>query len=348
MRFSSWVRPPAYGNSKPFTGMQGIQPGQIVVDAGTLAPLLFQEMVDIANTGATWIRMNFRLGAAYSSWTPQVLALYDQAVTMALSLNLDIVGLLSNEFWPGIQTDWCANNNEQLAGSGDNTYIQNFAAASGTVAAHFYPRIRDWEIWNEPDNWATNPSDAIYTGNSFIYPSNFCWLLWRVAQNIRPVGGFDRLNIITGGLFVNDLGATIGNFSYTYFIPNFLNYGIANIPGFIKSFDAIGEHIYINQGNATSGANIQAACDNIRNVYVPIIGGSYKTWITEIGWTTGSVTQAIQAGNLQTAYQTLQSLPYVVHSFWFKIFDDAGGFGLYDVNNNAKLSYLSYKAFANF
>src|SRR5258708_27838993 len=92
--------------------------------------------------GAGWVRINFRLGACFSDWitptttcentayAPTATAIYDRIVSTALNDHLAVLGLLSNESWPGSQTEWTASNSENIGGHGPNSDIQSFSAAA--------------------------------------------------------------------------------------------------------------------------------------------------------------------------------------------------------------------------
>ena len=124
-------------------GDQGLQGGWAIDDGGNAvfahsvavqAPLMRQ-------AGAGWARINFRLGACYADWTSvgcngrTALQAYDEVVGRARGQGLQILGLLSNESWPGSQAEWIANNAEVAGGNGDNAYIWAFASgAAGQVA----------------------------------------------------------------------------------------------------------------------------------------------------------------------------------------------------------------------
>jgi PKD repeat protein len=66
---------------------------------------------------------------------------------------------------------------------------------------HFADTIHTWEIWNEPNAYTSYSEQAGYTGSSFIYPSNFAWLL---AQ-VYPICDASGVQCISGGLFGHDL-----------------------------------------------------------------------------------------------------------------------------------------------
>src|SRR4051794_18354402 len=179
-------------------GKQGLQGGWAIDDLGRVnfVHSVSQQLPLMQQAGAGVVRLNFRLGACFSDWTSigcatadqprTALGLYDQVVDMATQRNLKVIGLISNESWHGTQAQWTANNSENAGGSGDNAYLRAFATtAAGVLAQHFAGRITSWEIWNEPNAWSDNPSPGVFTGSSFMYPSNFAWLLKRSYSAIK-------------------------------------------------------------------------------------------------------------------------------------------------------------------
>ena len=117
-------------------GNQGLQDGW-AIDNGAIdndGNVLFTHEVaaKIAEAGAGWVRINFRLGA-FKDWTEtgtfghSALSLYDEVVANARANHLKVLGLLCNEAWPGVQSDWQANNAERDRGTGDNAYLSNFS-----------------------------------------------------------------------------------------------------------------------------------------------------------------------------------------------------------------------------
>src|SRR3954451_3417772 len=90
------------------SGPHGTQPGWAIDDSGNV--LITDAVADrMAQSGAGWIRINFRRGP-YPSDTSQFYAAYDTIVNRLRSRGLQIVGLMSNESWaaPGGQNDWIA------------------------------------------------------------------------------------------------------------------------------------------------------------------------------------------------------------------------------------------------
>src|SRR5260370_11753712 len=213
--------------------MPGIQGGYYLNEQGDTNTAQLMLMKD---AGATHVRIGFRLGAHYQDWTTpgsdgiNALNKYDFIMDVAEGLGLTVLGNINNESWPGQQLDWEQNS----LGDGNNNYMTALAVNAELLMNHFQGRIWTWEIWNEPDAWTISPG----RGGSFIYPSNFVALL-RNIRTITPHG----ITLVSGGLFVNDLGSTV--YSAEYMDQVF------SILGDERPFDMVGIHIYIRDSSQT-------------------------------------------------------------------------------------------------
>jgi hypothetical protein len=329
----------------------------------------------MADAGAAWVRINFRLGAS-PSWTEPApcgkpaLELYDAVVDNARAEGLQVLGLLSNESWPGDQDDWQANRAEWgPGGSGDNAYLADFATkAAGELMIHFAGRVDAWEVWNEPNAYSYYNEWEGYRGSTFIYPSNFAWLLRRVNE-ARSAAGVSGTPLISGGVFGHDLTAaltpTLAGVETKRGDPQTPGYaaprGVARPAappsadaavldsgaeylratydqgialagwGDLEAYplDGLGQHLYVDQGATTSAAKITAYLEAVRAVPLEHPGATPPpTWITEVGWATNNVSYETQAANLRTAYDTFEATGYVAVPFWFQLRDIEGA-GLY-------------------
>src|SRR3990172_4002396 len=211
---TSAAKPPP----KPPAGPQGLQPGAPMWNNGEI---LFTDAVaaKIAASGAGWVRLNFRLGPNFANWTDtnafgySALSRYDTIIDHALNNNLKVLGLLSNEAWntttppPG---EWQANNAEVAGGNGDNPYIQGFeTGAARVLIPHFAGKIDNWQVWNEPNASLT-----------WVYPSNFAWLLRRVYVAAKE-SGVPNLTIVSEiGKIDNGGGGNEPNASLTWVYPS--------------------------------------------------------------------------------------------------------------------------------
>jgi len=371
---------------KLLLGNQGLQGGWAIDNQGhvNFVHSLTQQLPLIEEAGAGAVRVNFRLGECFSNWTAvgcanadeprTALGLYDQVVNAALQRNLKVVGLISNESWHGTQAEWTASNAENAGGSGDNAYIRSFATnAAGVLASHFAGRVTTWEVWNEPNAYSESPSPGVYTGSSFMYPSNFAWLLKRSYAAIKTHQPGTSSTVVSGGLFGHDIGGAsvvVTNPEGTrqritkrgtvemekQLSPQALDKPLAsgptctsNVPsradylcstyrmgqtkaGWKKAaypMDAIGQHLYIDQGGITTSSKLTIYLQDVRKAYVAFEGASTpkKTQITEFGWVANPDSQyyAAEAGNqaqnVKTAYTTFKSTSFVTRADYFVVQD---------------------------
>ena len=314
---------------RPKPGPQGLQPGAPMGDNGEI---FFTNAVaaKIAEAGAGWVRLNFRLGPNFSDWTDttnlsfSALSRYDTIIDNALNNDLQVLGLLSNEAWntPNVPDDWQANNAEVAGGNGDNTFIQNFdTQAARVLIPHFAGKIDHWQAWNEPNASLT-----------FMYPSNWAWLLGRVYVAAQESGVPD-LTIVSGGLLSthsqDSTELTSANTGADYLRDTYdqgqTNADWETIKSTYGSYplDVIGQHLYIDQWGRTTADRVEQAVDFVREAYVAAEGGSTEktTHVTEMGWATNMVNERVQASNLRTAYTQLKKLAYTPRSYWFFLQD---------------------------
>jgi aryl-phospho-beta-D-glucosidase BglC (GH1 family) len=337
-------------------GNQGLQGGWAVDNKGGISFIhsLTSQYGWFQQAGAGWVRINFRLGSCFTNWTSlgcngkTALATYDQVVQNALDSKLHILGLLSNESWPGKQADWTAGNAENTGGNGDNPYIDSFARqAAGILAAHFSSNVSQWEVWNEPNAWTSSPTPGTFTGGSFIYPSNFAWLLTRCYQAVKAANA--TATVISGGLLSQDTDSGSAYLSSTYDMG-------AKDAGWIAGatpFDGVGQHLYIDPSSTTSANTVSAPLETLRRTYLAYEGTRTNklTYVTEVGWSTASVSAAVQALNLQTAYTTFQKTRYIGRAYWLSVQDvpEAGLFyGLVDTNGVQKPAFAAYQQYATY
>jgi hypothetical protein len=335
-------------------GNQGLQYGAVIDNVGHI--LLQDEALRLmAQAGAGWVKINFRLGG-FKNWTEtttfgySALSLYDQIIANALNRKLKVLGELSNEAWNGLDTHWQGNNAETVVGgNGDNQYIRDFSQYAAVVLAkHYAGQIDVWEVWNEPSQSAT-----------YMYPSNFAQLLAQVytktkvagVTNVRFVsGGITALQDSSGNITADSVGASYLRQVYS---QGKVLAGWETIRSQYGSYplDTVGQHIYLDGFGRTSSANIGTALQLLRNAYVASEGGSTtkKTVITEFGWATNNVSEQVQASNLQTAYTTYKQTAYVERAYWFFTRDEPTPrlyFGLLRANSSQKPAWKSYQTYA--
>lgn len=337
-------------------GTQGLQPGAPIDNSGNIN-FTDQTADQIAQTGAGWVKFNFRLGLCYQDWTTvgcngvTALQQYDKIVDSALAKGLKVFGLISNESWPGGREDWDANNAEAAGGNGDNTYVQNYSKqAAILLAQHYAGKISMWELWNEPNLEGT-----------YFYPSNFAWLLSHVYTDAKAAG-LTGVQFISGGITCqqdssNNITSASSGADY---LTNTYKQG-KNLAGWdtIKTnygsypLDGIGEHIYIDGSTRTNSGRVKSCLNLIYKSYTAYEGSNTpkQVYITEFGWETDLVSEKIQATNLQTSYVVFKKTPYVKTAYWFFLQDETWSqlyYGLLRPDSSKKPSWTSYQTYANY
>lgn len=331
-------------------GVQGLEFGQVIDDSGQLR--FTDEYAElIAQTGAGWVHINFRLGG-FQDWTEtstfgySALSLYDEVVATADRHGLEVVGLLSNESWHGHLPNWQAGNAEAGQGRGDNGYIQGFATDAAVVlASHFAGRVDYWEIWNEPNAAAT-----------YLYPSNFAWLLTRVYTEVRAAG-IPSARIISGAVTSMQAGngTTTGDSTGADYLSATYAAGKEHaawedIRAVLGTYplDAVGQHIYVDGYRQTDRSTVRSALQQVRDAYVAGENGdgSKMTIVTEMGWASDNVSERVQADNLQLAFAEIVETPYVQTASWFFLRDSPAsglGFGLLRADGTEKPAWGGYQ-----
>lgn len=330
----------------------GIQGGQPISDSGTI--LLTGSVIDrIVASGATIIRVNFRLGP-YSQDTSQFYSTYDTIVNSLRSKGLQVVGLMSNESWKGSQTDWTANNWEHTGKDGNNTYIDQFCYAFVRMAKHWEGKIQYWEIWNEPNAYSTSSSPGVYQGSTYLYPSNFAAMLTQCHSQVHYYNHIN-VQIISGGLFghtINGYNTSSSGADYldsTYYTGTQYTGKFSWAKAAYGSYplDAIGEHLYVDQNGSLNTSGLNSYIDAVHAVITKWEGANTtkKTWITEFGWTTKAVSEAVQSGNLSSAWNILKKKSYIAQSLWFQLDDNPPSqlyFGIYRTDGSKKPSWTTF------
>jgi Glycosyl hydrolase family 10 len=336
-------------------GNQGLQYGAVIDDSGHI--LLQDESLQLmAQAGAGWIKINFRLGG-FANWTEtttfgySAISLYDQIVANARSRNLKVLGELSNESWHGTEPQWQENSAESVGGNGNNQYIQQFAQNAAVVLTqHYAGQIDEWEVWNEPSQ-----------PNTYMHPSNFAQLLAQVytktkatgATSVRFVsGGITSFQDPNGNITLETSGA---DYLRQVYVQGQQLAGWKTIRTQYGSYplDMIGQHIYLDGTVGDLSTNIRTALQLLHDAYVDGEGGNTtkQTIITESGWATGSISEGIHANCIQTAYTTFKMITYIRQAYWFFLRDESAPglyFGLLRADSSQKPAWDAYHTYANY
>lgn len=327
----------------------------------TLAAQLSQ-----AETG--WVRVEMSLVKGHTNWDSTMFGYYDTVVSNATGAGLQVLMLIDGGSWPGAQSDWCSNNfeNHPLT-NGDNPYIENYAInAVLPLVQHYHNKVKFYELWNEPNCWTSNPSNGVYTGATFVYPSNFGWLLARSWEAVHGTGQINDVTLFSGGLFGLDIygqsysAAGAQYLDDTYSTGTNVNKGgsFAHTKSQYNAYplDGVGEHLYLTPGSQVTSNEFRQYEDWVHQALTKYegTGSPKKTLITEFGWQTtnsgnsSGVSQAIQDTNLAIAFQTIQATPYVRGAIWFQWADNPAGSLWYGVVDSSGLPKSSYSDFQRY
>ncbi|MDR3458277.1 MAG: hypothetical protein P4N60_12580 [Verrucomicrobiae bacterium] len=313
-----------------------------------------------------WVRVEMALVKGHTNWDATMLGYYDIVVNNAHNAGLQVLMLIDGGSWPGSQSDWCANNSENNPGfNGDNAYVENYATnAVVPLVQHFHDRVKLFELWNEPNCWTVNPSSGVYTGATFVYPSNFGWLLTRSWEAVHQTYHLNDVTLFSGGLFGLSAFGTSYSSAGGQYLDDTYNTGTNLVKGgsfaHTKSaynaypLDGIGQHVYITQGGVVSSNTFRQYEDWVHQALTKYEGTSSpkKTFITEFGWQTtnninsNGVSTVVQDTNLVTAFNAIRATPYVQTVIWFSWQDNTAGalwYGVLDAAGNAKLSYPDFQ-----
>jgi hypothetical protein len=266
-------------------GDQGLQGGWAVDDAGNVVFVhsVADQLPLMRQAGAGWVRINFRLGGCFTDWTTPgcngrtALQVYDEVVGRARAEGLQVLGLLSNESWPDGQSAWIANNAETAGGNGDNGYVQAFASrAAGPLAQRFAGQIGWWEVWNEPNAWTERDGAGNPRGGTFLYPSNYAWMLKRAQAAIKAARP-DAV-VVAGGLLAHDQGGA------TFFVrPDAQSGGAPRIE--VRHGERVGER---RSAHTAGIAYASAACQESRPSGAAYLCDVYTMGQGEAGWSRGA------------------------------------------------------------
>ena len=273
----------------------------------------------LVEAGVQITRFDIRLGG-HADWDSAILGHYQAVVSQLKAAHIDVIGLLGAGIVAGAQQkDWNANAAEQGSTQLDNTFLADYASNASIIAGELQD-ITLWELWNEPNQWDAFPDPhggPDQPGGSYIFPSLYARLLRRTYPLIKqlPNGG----TVITGGVYGHD-GAPNASSGHDY-LQSVLQY-LHQLPlaGDPLPFDAVGQHLYLNQGAGAQAQHLAGYLDLIGS-----LAGGRSIYVTEAGWRTGpgGVTVDQQAGNLAMLFQACGvSDQTVAATCWFELYDN--------------------------
>src|SRR5262249_48072316 len=147
-----------------------------------------------------------------------------------------------------------------------------------------------------------------HAGGYYILPQVFAKLLSQTFVQAHSTITSKNLHLITGGLLAHNIN---GSFSAgTAYAEEVFQKGpwdwMKAHYGRRYPWDGFGYHIYIDQGSTTTSQHILQYIDAIQAMKVKY-SDSTPLWITEYGWSTNSVSEDVQAKNVETALGVFES-----------------------------------------
>lgn len=284
-------------------------------------------------------RLDLHLGSR-ASWDSTIIANYTTVINQLIAGGVQVLGLLSYGIVPSAQQSAWNQGAVEQGGPGTNPFIDQYTSAAAQIVQAF-PQVRLWELWNEPNVWYSQPSPGVYTGGSFIYPSLFATLLNQVHTVIKTYKPSDT--VITGGLLAQDTQNTNEDSSGANYLQNVYTYG--KWTTYTTPFDAVGLHVYLDQGGTLAPQNLMR--ELLEHFAVDVTNEGRTRWksvyVTESGWTTAAVSGQTQASNVAALLAQLRSIPYLKAVLNYQLRDSDQHYGLYNGDGSAKPSLSAFQ-----
>ena len=305
----------------------------------------------LAATGTKYVRLNFILGP-WSSPTDVTLhdgmtwmQCYDTIVNSLTERGLKVYGLIGGE---AVKNGGALNTDQYV-----DACTRNFV----TIVEHFKDRVRVFESFNEPNDWAGGTTAQ-------IEPYWFAKMLQTIYMAVKIDDNHARdkswqVTLVSGPLFGHDITSSYGDTGASY-LDAVYKAGIDQLSWkSIKTqhgtypLDGIGYHTYVTQGPNKPKAIKDRLNYNINSIWDMIskyegAGSKKKIWISECGWNTAHISPSEQARNLTIAFTTFRGNPKVAMGTWFQIcdFGGDGGWGLFKgtpyIEANRKPSWKAF------
>jgi len=279
--------------------------------------------------GARWVReeiswANLEPGKGVFNW-----GLMDAALTQAAQAGFGIIGmLLTTPGWArvsdcssritrngGSLNYWCPPANPQDFADFVAAAVERYDG-DGINDAPGSPRVAAWQIWNEPNNWATWPGEAHEYGAI-------------LAAGYAAAKAADPTTLVaTGGVYVFDGGTRTGGNRDGL---EFLGAAFTAVPAAQTSFDALAIHPYMpdtapDRAGLYGLVSLWGRIANTRGWLDAKRGPNVPIWISELGWSTCTASSPVckteqeQANYLVRSYGIALALG-VQHINWFQLED---------------------------
>lgn len=286
----------------------------------------------VSESGAKWVRLNF-VGTDWNSGSSDVNT-YNSIINAYVSKGIQIIGLV------GIQS---------VSGGYDRTrpenFTQKFTDTTDAIVSRFGDRVKVYELFNEPNDWAGGTS-------AVVSERYFAEYLASIYRKIKIDRKRSDIYLNSGPLFSFDSNNGSQYLQNTYDEGKRLSgaYDWDTIKTETGSYplDGVGYHIYVAQGMNDQGqvlSKLQGNLDSIKGVITSKDPGK-KIWITEFGWGTGQgrLSEEVQAADLEKAYGVFKNYSLVRMAMWFTLLDfDRDQWGLVKSDGTKKAAWITFQ-----
>lgn len=342
----------------------GFALGWVLSDDARQILLGDRQLQALREAGARLVRVDFRLGR-HPSWDEAILGQYERVVESLAGVGVDVLGLAGHGIVPNPQqAQWTANNAEIDGGDGHNPFVDAYVTALQALARRFQGRVRLWELWNEPNVWTHQErrgAATAYSGGSYIYPSNYAAVLARAYTAVKGAASLGDSTLISGGVLGhNNGGATNAGNTGASYLHAVYEMGLRGPGGWeaVHSqfgsypLDALGQHLYLDQGGACPPEHIQSYLGWLRQSVEPYEGANSAKpiYLTEAAWSTASVPALVHASNLTTLFRVCAQMPYVAGVLWYELRDNAAArtyYGVIDPDWTHKPAFAAFQQAAS-
>jgi len=301
----------------------------------------------IYNTCTPCVRVNFILSQAFNSVDdPNFLGTYNQIINNFINHNIRVYALVGHEAvktWVGNLLSFENPQDPNSTNNWINEYVNNFTK----IVLYFKDRIKVFESINEPNAYIAQ------INSYWIHPKWFAKVLQDIYISLKINNNIKDVYLISGPLLTDDISKGDKYLDSTYWYgKNVWSWNwIKNQTGSYP-LDGIGMHIYVLLNSTNSSAIQNAMLNNINLLWNKIIANegnntNKKIWVSEFGWESSSVGQNGQSSNMITGFNTLNNDSRIAIATWFQlkdfITDNLKTWGIYDINNNPKQSFWTFK-----
>ncbi len=207
--------------------------------------------------GGRWLRMPMSWLVAEPERGELDWSRLDRVVDAARDRGLKVLGVL------GSTPAWASASGSPTSPPDDP---EDFGAFATAAARHFKGRVRNWEVWNEPN------FRSFFTGSATDYAA----LLEQAHDAVTSVQR--RATIVLGGLARSQFGRSQAPASFLAEV-----YAAGGGP----HFDVLGVHPYVQAAWAEADeVTVWNEVQDARRVMRQQGDRQRKVWVTEVGWST--------------------------------------------------------------